>query len=80
MKALSKRNYELIGGGARMCGTFDPEEILPIIEEELYCDEIDEIECFLQWMHDNDVVMGRANYKDRFAHFKAGTIPEPLGY
>jgi hypothetical protein len=71
MKKLGRRNYTLISNGVKTHGTFDPKEILYIFEEELYASQVDEIEQFLQWCHDNGKSFGHANYEDRFKEFKA---------
>lgn len=71
MQVLGKRNYALISRGAKTCGTLEPSEMMFVFEEELYINEADEIEEFLQWCHDNDKHFGHGNYEERFAEFKA---------
>ncbi len=70
MKKLGERNYLLISQGTKSCGTFDPVEILFRFEEDLYVDEVDEIEAFLRWCHGNDKAFGSANYEEVFAEYK----------
>ncbi len=76
MKILGDRNYALIEIGAKGCGTYEPCEILPFFEEQLYIDEAEEVTAFLQWCHDNDKAFGHGNYEERFAEFKAATAPD----
>jgi len=75
MKVLSERNYDLIAYGARTFGTFDPNVLLPLIEEDLYIKDIDEIEAFLTWLHTTGLTIGSRNYKKVFLQFKAGGCP-----
>ena len=70
MKKLGNRNYTLISMGVNTCGTFNPDEILGIFEEELYADEVNEIYKFLQWVHKNNLRFGRGNYEEMFTRFK----------
>ena len=71
MKKLGERNYILISQGVGAEGTYDPNEIFYIFEEQLYTNEYDEVWNFLDWCHTNEKLFGRANYEDRFAEFKA---------
>jgi len=70
MKLLGDRNYLLIKQAAGSLGTLNPEELLPMIQEELYIDEIDEIEAFLQWCYNNKKSFGSENYEQVFSDFK----------
>jgi len=74
MKKLGVRNYTLISQAVKSVGTFNPDEILFIFEEELYINEAEEVEAFLQWCHDNGKMFGSGNYEERFAEFKACTV------
>lgn len=51
MKKLGLRNYAIILPSIREEGTFDPNEIFFIFEEQLYMDESDIIWDFLEWCH-----------------------------
>ncbi len=70
MKKLGERNYMLIKSGVKTHGTYDPDKILYIFEENLYCDEIGEICDFLKWCHTNGKHFGSGNYEDVFKEFK----------
>jgi len=54
MKKLGKRNYLILKYGVQIEGCYDPEKILPAVEEELLVSQIDEIESFLEYVHKND--------------------------
>jgi len=69
MKKLGKRNYELIGDSMRTLGFNEPSDGL-MNEERMYCNEIDEIVAFLEWLYKSKRSFGRANYEQRFAEFK----------
>jgi len=51
MKELGERNYTLITPCIRAEGTFDPNELFFMFEEQLYMDEADTIWDFLEWCH-----------------------------
>ena len=71
MKILGDRNYALIKIGIKQTGTYEPDECLGPVEEQLYVNEIVEIMAFLQWVHDTGKAFGHGNYEERFAEFKA---------
>ena len=73
MNKLGDRNYLLISMGVKMMGTYNPDEILCAFEEECYIDEIETIEAFLRWVHENDETFGNGNYEQVFAEFLADT-------
>jgi len=70
MKKLGERNYLILSNEIKICGTFDPREVLIGCEETLKCSEIEEIHKFLQWVHSNGMSFGRKNYEEVFAEFK----------
>lgn len=70
MKKLGDRNWALISMGVKNNGTFDPDEIMPFFMEALYEDEVQEIDDFLRWLHDNDKTMGHGNYEEVFTEWK----------
>jgi hypothetical protein len=70
MNVLGDRNYALIEIGCKTTGTYEPNECLGIVEEQLYIDELPEIRAFLQWCHDTGKAFGHGNYERRFAEFK----------
>ena len=51
MNTLTKRNALLISQGCNQTGSFS--EGVWYVEEQLYCDEIDEIEKFCKWLDAN---------------------------
>ena len=70
MKKLGAGNYALISMGVKTFGSYDPDEIFCMFEEQLYMGEASEIYNFLKWCHDNDKGFGHGNYEERFAEFK----------
>jgi len=70
MKKLGDRNWTLISMAVKTVGSFNPDEVLHFFEEELYMDESQEIEDFLQWVHDNGKTMGHGNYEKVFTEWK----------
>jgi hypothetical protein len=66
MTKLGERNYSLIAMGCKMTGTYDPNECLGFVLEDLYVDEIDEIIAFLNWVHITGRTFGHGNYEEVF--------------
>ncbi len=68
---LGHRNYLLISSGVKIRGTFDPDEIMYIFEEQLYIDEIPIIREFLTWVAEDEENrrFGFGNYEERFKEF-----------
>lgn len=50
--------YDNLLEAAKVCGTYDPEEILPYIEEGLTQSEYEVMESFFTWLHDNKKTFG----------------------
>jgi len=73
MNKLGDRNYSLISQGVKSAGSYNPNEIFCYFEEQLYMNESEEIEKFLQWVHDNGKHFGHGNYEKVFAEFKEVT-------
>lgn len=71
MTKLGTRNYALISIGCKNTGTYEPDECLGIVEEQLYIEEIGQIRAFLQWCHDTGKAFGHGNYEERFAEWLA---------
>jgi hypothetical protein len=69
MTKLGERNYLLISRGVKCEGSYDPNEIFFIFEEELYIDESQDIWDFLEWCHRANKHFGRGNYEERFTEF-----------
>jgi hypothetical protein len=78
MKKLGARNYALISSGVKALGSYNPDEILFMFEEQLYVDQYEEIIAFLKWVHENHEKdsagpysgFGSGNYEKVFAEFK----------
>lgn len=69
MKKLGKRNYELICRGVKTIGSYNPDEIFFMFEEELYINQIEEIYNFLKWVHENNKCFGHGNYENVFQDY-----------
>jgi hypothetical protein len=70
MRKLGIRNYTLISRGVKTHGTYNPNEILYLFEEQLYCHQVQEIISFLKWVHENDKGFGSGNYEDIFKEWR----------
>jgi hypothetical protein len=70
MKKLGKRNYALIKSAVKMSGNFNPNENLPIIMENLQCNQVEEIVSFLTWVYNNNKTFGSGNYEQIFSEYK----------
>ncbi len=70
MEQLGERNYALITRGVKCEGSYDPDKIFYMFEEDLFTDEYEEIEAFLRWCHEKKKYFGHGNYEERFAEFK----------
>ena len=68
-KLLGSRLYLKIKGAVGISGTFEPDENMYIIEEEMTCGEYNLVRAFLQYLHDNDKKMGSGNYEQRFTEY-----------
>jgi len=71
MEKLGERNYTLLSQALKTTGTCNPDECLFVVEEQLYVNEIEAIEQFLRWCHENDKPFGSGNYEERFQEFKS---------
>jgi len=69
MKELGRTNYVLIVQAVKCQGTFDPQEIFFMFEEQLYIHEADTVWDFLEWCHENDKAFGHGNYEEVFQEF-----------
>ena len=70
MKKFGSRNFLLVKQAVGGCGTFEPDEVLPRILDELYVVEYEEVKGFLQYLVDTGKSMGSANYEERFKEYK----------
>jgi len=73
LKKLGDRNYLLIKRGVKSFGTFNPEEIMCMFEEDLYVSEAQEVENFLKWVHETGKSFGSGNYEEVFAEYLKAT-------
>ena len=69
MTKLGDRNYTLISMGCKTTGTYEPDECLGPVEEQMYIEELPTIQAFLQWCHDTGKAFGHGNYEERFAEW-----------
>ena len=70
MKQLGDRNYAIISRGVSTLGTYDPEKIFFLFEEDLLMNEGEDIYDFLLWCHTKDRTFGFRNYEAVFKDFK----------
>jgi hypothetical protein len=69
MKQLSQRLYTLISKAVNIEGTFNPDEILYLFEEDLTSKEYAVVVPFLKWCHENNKGFGKSNYNERFQEY-----------
>ena len=69
MKKLGQRLYSLLSMSIKTSGSYAPDEVLPMIEEELTPNEYDQLEAFLTWVDKNNKKFGSGNYEERFKEF-----------
>jgi len=70
MKKLGVRNYQRIKQRVSHLGTYNPNEILVMFEEDLYVKDVEEIYNFLNWVDNNEKYFGSGNYEQAFKEFK----------
>lgn len=75
MKKLSKRIYELLRYAVSTEGSFDPNKILYLIEEDMTAKEVEAIEKFLNWVNEDvdNRCFGSGNYAVRFEEYLKST-------
>lgn len=69
MKNLSQANYYLIKNAVNTEGTFNPDEIMYLFEEQLTSDQYDDIYSFLSWVDTNNKPFGSGNYKTVYKQY-----------
>jgi len=74
MNKLGDRNYSLISAAVKTVGSYDPDEILYLFEEQLYVDDYDEVVEFLRWVHKKGKTFGHGNYEEVFTEFQESTF------
>jgi len=70
-KSLGRHLYTMIKMSVKVCGSFNPAEVLPYIEEELTGKEYSIIESFLTWVHAEGLAFGSGNYEKVYKAFLA---------
>ena len=60
--------------GLKAAGSYDPEAVLPHIEECLTATESEVVQAFLRWCHENNRTFGRANLDIRFREFQGSEM------
>ncbi len=70
-RVLSDKLKTLLIMGVQQCGSYDPDEVFPYIEEQLTQTEYVVAACFLTWICQNKLTFGHANIDKRFKEFKS---------
>ena len=72
MRHIGERNYALLESGIKMCGSYDPNECLIGVEEQMYISELPTIWAFLEWCHADPAnrAFGHGNYEQRFTEWR----------
>jgi hypothetical protein len=60
--------------GVKAAGSYDPEAVLPYIEERLSVGESHLAQAFLGWCHRNERAFGHANVGVRFRQFQVSKM------
>ena len=68
-KTFPYRLYEKMSRAVKSSGTFDPDDNMFRIEEELTGNEFIVINAFLYWCHKNKKEFGSGNYNERYEEF-----------
>lgn len=71
LKQPSDRFQLLLRQAVSTTGSYDPDECLFMIEEQLTFAECNTAEQFLRWCHDTGKHFGSANFNERFAEWQA---------
>ena len=76
-KKITARQYHLMSNAVNTFGTFDPDEIMFMFEESLYCDsnESELIYDFLKYLHENKLAFGSGNYNEVYKEYLKATGP-----
>jgi hypothetical protein len=67
---LSKRLQSLLIEAVKQEGSYDPEEALPYVEEQMTADEYKTAVAFLTWVNKNGKKFGHGNIQEVFAEFR----------
>ena len=68
-KIFPYRLYEKMSRAVHFSGTFDPNENMFIIEEELTSEEFDVINSFFGWCYLNNKMFGSGNYQEVYEQY-----------
>lgn len=66
MLRITEPMRTLILQAVKMAGTYDPDEALPAIEEQLTSEQAGIVRDFLSWVHDAGLRFGHGNIDERF--------------
>jgi hypothetical protein len=69
-RSLSAKLRARLLMGVEQSGGYDPDEVLPYIEEHLTSTEYVVAQSFLTWICQNNLKFGHGNIDERFAEFK----------
>jgi hypothetical protein len=64
--------YPLISSHAKMAGNFDKDDHFAGYGEFLTFEEWESVSAFLDWLVENDLSFGSANFSERYQQFLAG--------
>lgn len=67
---LSPKLVALLLMGVKSCGSYQPDEALVEVEEQLTSPEYSLAFDFLAWVCQNNVAFGAANIQERFAQYR----------
>jgi len=67
---MNKHTYTLLASALRKAGTYDPNKVMPYIEELLTPKDATTLNKFLAWCHINKKVFGSATYQERLKEWK----------
>lgn len=66
---MNRHLYNIIADAVKTWGTYDPDKIMGMFEEQLTRQECHTIYGFLGWVHKNNKTFGHGNYQDVFKEF-----------
>ncbi len=71
-KTFPTRLYDKVARAVQTSGTYNPNENMYIIEEELTSNEFEVIRSFLSWCHLNNKTFGWGNYQKVYEQYLRG--------
>lgn len=63
------RNKERIIDAVKIEGSYAPNKIFYLFEERLFSEEVETVESFLNYIHNNNLAFGHGNYEMRVDEF-----------